>query len=100
MYSTCFSTKMLLAKMAQKGNFGLAKYDAMWSMAQMTTGNASLTNDEDDSVSGTTFHTSTACTQYFWWEKRLLPSCGSYCGSQQQTLLLCELRTAHTDTIL
>ena len=70
MYSTCFSTKMLLAKMAQKGNFGLAKSDAMWSMAQMTTGNASLANDDnnnnnnnDDSVSGTTFHTSTACTQ-------------------------------------
>ena len=54
---------MLLAKMAQKGNFGLAKSDATWSMAQMTTGNASLANDEDDSVSGTTFHTSTAYTQ-------------------------------------
>ena len=28
------------------------------------------------------------------------PSRGSYCGSRQQTLLSCELRTAHTDTIL
>ena len=54
---------MLLAKMAQKGNFCLAKSDAVWSMAQITTGNASLANDGDDSVSGTTFHTYTACTK-------------------------------------
>ena len=54
MYSTCFSTKMLLAKLAQMGNFCLAKSDAMWSMAQMTTGSASLANDGDDSVSDTT----------------------------------------------
>ena len=63
MYSTCFSMKMLLAKMAQKGNFGLTKSDAMWSMAQLTTSNASLANDGDGSVSGTTFHAYTACTQ-------------------------------------
>ena len=72
MYSTCFSMKMLLAKLAQKGNFCLAKSDAMWSMAQMTTGSASLANDGDDSVSGTTFHNYTTCTQYWWWEKRQL----------------------------
>ena len=62
MYSTCFSMKMLLAKLAQMGNFCLAKSDAMWSIAQMTTGSASLANDGDDSVSGTTFHTYTAST--------------------------------------
>ena len=55
MYSTCFSMNMLMAKMAQKGNFCLAKSDTMWPMAQMTTGNASLANDGDDSVSGTNF---------------------------------------------
>ena len=66
----------------------------------MTTGSAILANDGDGSVSGTTFHTYTACTQYLWWEKRLSPSRGSYCGSRQQTLLSCEQRTAHTDTIL
>ena len=54
MYSTCFSMKMRLAKLAQMGNFCLAKSDAMWSMAQMTTGSTSLANDGDDSVSGTT----------------------------------------------
>ena len=81
MHSTCFSMKMLLAKLAQKGNFCLAKSDAMWSMAQMNTGSTSLANDGDDSVSDTSFHTYTACTQYLWWEKRLSPSRGSYCGS-------------------
>ena len=81
MYSTCFSTKMLLAKLAQKSNSCLTKSDAMWSMAQMTTGSASLDNDGDGSVSGTTFHTYTACTQCLWWEKHLSPSHGSYCGS-------------------
>ena len=100
MYSTCFSTKMLLAKLAQKGNFCFAKADAMWSMVQMTTGSACLANDTDGSVSGTTFHTYTACTQYLWREKHLLPSRGSYCGSRQQTLLSCERRTAHTENIL
>ena len=70
MYSTCFSMKMLLAKLAQKGNFCLEKSDAMWSMAQMTTGSASLANDGDDSVSGTTFPIYTTCTQSLWWEKR------------------------------
>ena len=62
MYSTCFSMKMLLAKLAQMGNFCLTKSGAMWSIAQMTTGSASLANDGDDSVSGTTFHTYTVST--------------------------------------
>ena len=66
----------------------------------MTTGRGILANDGDGSVSGTTFHTYTACTQYLWWEKHLSPSRGSYCGSRQQTLLSYELRTAHADTIL
>ena len=61
-----FSMKMLLAKLAQKGNFCLANSDAVWSMAQMTTGSASLAYGGDDSVSGTTFHNYTACTQYLW----------------------------------
>ena len=51
MYSTCFLMNMLLAKRVTC----LAKSDTMWSMAQMTTGNASLANDGDDSVSGTNF---------------------------------------------
>ena len=42
MYSACFSTKMLVAKVAQMGNFCLAKSDAMWPMAQMAIGSASL----------------------------------------------------------
>ena len=91
---------MLLAKLAQNDNFCLAKSDAMWSMAQMNTGSGSLAKYGDDSVSGTTFHTYTACTQFLWWEKRVSPSHGSYCGSRQQTLLSCELRTAHIETIL
>ena len=66
LYSTCFSIKMLLAKLAQKGNFCLTKSDAVWSMVQMTTGSASLANDGDDSVSSTTFYNYTACTQYLW----------------------------------
>ena len=61
----------------------------------MTTGSGILANDGDGSVSGTPFHTYTACTQYLWWEKRVSPSRGSY-----SKLLSCELRTAHTDTIL
>ena len=79
MYSTCFSMKMLLAKLAQKGNFCLGKSDAIWSISKITTGSASLANDGDDSVSVTSFYI--ACTQYLWWEKRLSPSRGSYCGS-------------------
>ena len=42
MYSACLSMKMLVAKLAQMGNFCLAKCNVMWSMAQMATGNASL----------------------------------------------------------
>ena len=42
MYSACFSIKMLMAKLAQMGNFCLAKSGAMWPMAQMATGGASL----------------------------------------------------------
>ena len=57
------STKMLVIKLAQKGNCSLAKSVAMWYMAEMATFNASLVNEGDDSVSGTTFHTYTACTQ-------------------------------------
>ena len=41
-YSAGFSTKMLMAKLAQMGNFCLAKSDAMWPMAQMATSSASL----------------------------------------------------------
>ena len=96
----CFPFCLHASRLAQTGHFCLAKADAMWSMAQMTTGSACLANDTDSSVSGTTFHTYTACTQYLWWEKHLLPSRGSYCGSRQQTLLSCERRTAHTDNIL
>ena len=56
----------------------------------MTTGSAILANDGDGSVSGTTFHTYTACTQYLWWEKRLSPSRGSYCrvNKEQRALTL------------
>ena len=32
-YSACFSTKMLVAKLAQMGNFCLAKSSGMWHMA-------------------------------------------------------------------
>ena len=42
MYSACFSTKMLVAKLAQMGNFCLAKSDAMWPMAQIATSSASV----------------------------------------------------------
>ena len=42
MYSTYFSTKMLVAKLAQMGNFCLAKFNAMWPMAQMAFGSTSL----------------------------------------------------------
>ena len=34
--------KMLMDNLAQMGNFCLAKSDAMWPMAQMATGSASL----------------------------------------------------------
>ena len=61
----------------------------------MTTGSGILANDGDGSVSGTTFHTYTACTQYLWWEKRVVPTV-----DHDSKLLSCELRTAHTDTIL
>ena len=37
--------------------------------------------------------------KYLWWEKRLSPSRSSYCGSRQQMLLSCELRTVCTDII-
>ena len=42
MYSACFSTKILFAKLAQMGNFCLAKSDATRPMAQMATGSASI----------------------------------------------------------
>ena len=42
MYSAYFSTKMLLVKLAEMGNFCLNKSDAVWPMAQMATGSASL----------------------------------------------------------
>ena len=47
MYSACFSMKMLLSKLAQMGNFCLAKSDAMWPMAQMATDSASLAPMKD-----------------------------------------------------
>ena len=61
MYCTCFLMKMLLAKLAQKGNFCLAKSDAIWSISQMTTGSASLANDGDDSVFTLTLHAHNTC---------------------------------------
>ena len=42
MYSAYFSMKMLVTKLAQMDNFRLAKSNAMWPMAQMITGRASL----------------------------------------------------------
>ena len=42
MYSASFSMKMLVAKLAQMGNFCLAKSDVMWPMAQMATGSVGL----------------------------------------------------------
>ena len=42
MYSSGFSTNMLVAKLAQMGNICLDKSDAMWPMAQMATGSVSL----------------------------------------------------------
>ena len=54
---------MLVVKLVQNGNCCLAKSDAMLSMAEVATGNASLANDGVDSVSGITFQTYTACTQ-------------------------------------
>ena len=42
MYSACFSTKMLVVKLAQMGYFCLAKSDAMWPMAQRATGSTRL----------------------------------------------------------
>ena len=42
MYSASLSKKMLVAKLAQMGNFCLAKSDAMWPMAHMATVGASL----------------------------------------------------------
>ena len=42
MCSACFSTKMLVAKLAQMGNFCLAKSDVTWPLAQMATGSTSL----------------------------------------------------------
>ena len=44
MYSACFSMKMLVAKLAQMGNFCLAKSDVMWPLAEMATVSASLCN--------------------------------------------------------
>ena len=37
-----FSKNMLVVKLAQMGNFCFAKSDAMWPMAQMATGTATL----------------------------------------------------------
>ena len=62
-YSEFLSTKMLVVKLVQNGNCCLAKSDAMLSLAQVATGNASLANDGIDSDSGITFQTYTACTQ-------------------------------------
>ena len=42
MNSACLSTKIIVAKLAQMGNFCLAKFDAMWPMVQMATSSASL----------------------------------------------------------
>ena len=42
MYSACFLTKMLVAKLAHMSNFCLAISDAMWPVAQMATGSASM----------------------------------------------------------
>ena len=47
MYSVCFSTKMLEAKLFQMGNLCLAKSDAIWPMAQMATVSASLATVND-----------------------------------------------------
>ena len=41
MYSARFSTKMLVAKLAQMGNFCLAKLGVMWPVAQIATSSAS-----------------------------------------------------------
>ena len=45
----------------------------MWFVVQMTTGSASLANDGDDSVSGTTSYT--ACTQILVVGEALLYAC-------------------------
>ena len=49
-YSACFSAKMQVAKLAQMGNFLLAKSGAMWPMAQMATGSASLDATSDGGI--------------------------------------------------
>ena len=41
MCSACALTKMLVAKLAQMGNFCSSKSDAMWPMVQMVTASAS-----------------------------------------------------------
>ena len=41
-YSACFSTKMVVAKLARMGKFCLAKSDAVWPVARMATSSTSL----------------------------------------------------------